>query len=253
MKNLIFGIISIQICTSCSVVGHGFDRDAIQSELALQMPSLSDEDIRKASMAKSDLKAPFSVAVFYRESRDRDLTNSKSSQWTSFDRKKISETLQKLKEKSLVSEYQELSSLMMPGRDLRSLLFAGAHAHCDSVLELSGIGAVDSYENLWAVTYLPLFTMFFVRGTNVDALYKIKANFWDIKNQYLLFATDFEYIQKEVRPGWARNEQNVLEKAKTKAFELLIPELMRRFSKLHNQSFDMRTPAQATAKTSNDK
>jgi len=231
-NKLLISFIGLQLCCSCGIVGHGFDRDEMKNELALQVPTITDEDIKKASAAKSDLFAPFSVGVFYRESRERDPTNTRSSQWTDLDRKIISEALQKLKDQSLISDYLTLSPLLISTPDLKSLLLAAALSHVDVVLQISGIGAVDVYENVWAIAYLPIFTLSFVHGTNVDALYKLKADLWDVKNNYLLFNIDFENIKKEKRPGWFRHEQEILNKAKTQAMDSLKTELFRKFESL---------------------
>jgi len=231
----------LQICCSCGMLGHGFDREELRSQLALQVPSISYDEIRNASLAQSDLVLPFSVGVFYRESLERDLTNTRASQWSAWDKKRFSESLQKLKEKNIISDYSSINPLLVAGRDLKSLLLAAAHSHVDTVLQISGIGEVDTYDNPWSITYLPFFTLFFVRGTNVDALYKIKAELWDVKNQYLFFAVDFENIQKEKRPGWLRYEQRILDKAKAQTIEMLRPEL---YNRLVNISKRAQAPQQ---------
>ncbi len=222
--------------SGCGLVSHGFDREEMRTQLALQFPSITDEDIKKASLTKSDLISPFSVAIFFRETVDRDLTNTRSSQWTDFDRKKIFESFQKLKSDSVISDFTTLNPLTVPGRDLKSLLLAGAHAHTDTILQISGIGSVDIYDNIWALSYLPLFPLLFVRGTNVDVLYKVKAELWDIKNQYLFFSIDTESILKETRPGWLIYQDLILERTKILAIEKMRPILLKKMVELKFKS-----------------
>ena len=51
--------------SGCGLVSHGVYREEMRTQLALQFPSITDEDIKKASLAKSDLVSPFSVAIFF--------------------------------------------------------------------------------------------------------------------------------------------------------------------------------------------
>lgn len=224
--------VAILLCAAAAAVSgcaqsKGFDRSSMYSELKAgpvaraafnqttadsnsTPKEVTDADIAKVMALKPQLKVPFKLGVYFvperygRESRSWESRNW-GPKWDAKD--KEIEWLETLRAEGKVSQIIPISDFAAAGMSsdgampsLKYIRLAAARYGADAVLVIDNATSVDRYFNPASAAYLTIVGMFFVPGSNSDALVMVNGAVFDVGNEYLYCTSVAEGTVKRVGP-----------------------------------------------------
>jgi hypothetical protein len=237
MKKLLIMLIIITIgkysSTGCSS-SRGFDMSALRNQLSDEKTT-TEEEIRKAYDLKPQLPAPFRLAVFFSYPKSSPWRTMGNWIWSGNDKDVFTKAGDELKQKNIISELLILNDSILEGADRKSIRLAAARAGADAVIIINGISDIDSSNNIFAISYLLLATMFFVPGSVTESVFIANASLWDVRNEYLYLSIESEAAAKETRPAFFTGEKGVIKKAKTAAINILKEDFIKKLINMNNK------------------
>lgn len=222
--------------TGCAS-SQGFNRGALRESLETK-PVITDSQIAQTLALKPQLPKPFKVAVLFREPVRG--YEARTWRWTDADKATLAKLADGLKASGEVSDVFVMSHDMLttPAHEatMKEMRLAAARHGADALLIISGAQQIDSYSNNWGWTYLAIAPMFFVQGTQQDALFLARASLWDVRNEFLYMSAESEAIEKQTAPLAFTDEKVLVSKAKDQAVALLSTEVANQIKGLKPQA-----------------
>lgn len=213
-------VLTLSACMS----QQGFDRNLMRTQLGDARES-KNRNINEILALRPQLVLPCKVAIYFRHGRW-------SEEWTSNDKNRLLQLEPELQHRHLVSELLLVNDSIVSGDDLQEIRIAAARLGADAVLVINGSASTDKYSNPLGALYFALVPMFFVPGTETDALFLASATLWDVRNEYLYLSSEGEGLANQTRPIWFAEKKPVIAEAKSKAMEALQKALMARLATL---------------------
>lgn len=215
MKKVILLSVFLVSCSS-----KGFHRESLRG--SLDTPQVSDQAIADEFAKVAQLPKPFRLGVYFKRLEgEQDLALSR---WREEDR----EVLYGMDfPKEEVKAVFPISEELVVSPDFRSVRLAGAKQGADAVLVISGAQKVNHSPNELASTYLLLFPLLFVKGTEVESLFLARALLWDVKNGFLYLGAEAEAEKSWDRPLAFPKTKELILSARREALEKLKLELVR--------------------------
>jgi rhombotail lipoprotein len=221
MKKVILTICAMMILSGCQS-SRGFDRASMYGEFktgpigkasidladANGTPrEITDSDIAKVMALKPQMKVPFKLGVYFVPERSTQYWRGTTSapKWDANDRD-IS-WLEPLRAEGVVAQVIPVSDFAAAGMSsdgavpsLRYIRLAAARYGADAVMVIDNVASVDRYFNPASVAYLTIVGMFFVDGSNSDALVIVNGAVFDVANEYLYCTAEGEGIVRRKGP-----------------------------------------------------
>lgn len=220
---------SISFCLILTAMGcanQEFHRDHLREDS--EKPAvINDTDIKSALDAKAQLPQPFKLAVYFKDSNEREREHGYSPslrpawRWKDEDKAKLLSAFEHLKHDKQISEVFLISRSVVNAVDIKSLRLVAAQHGADALLVVSGEKDTSTSTNGLAVTYIALIPMLFVNGTEVEAVFESHASMWDVRNQFLYLTADADGDKRLAFPAAYTNDDEVIEKAKAESLQKL--------------------------------
>ena len=227
MRNLFIIILTLAL-TACAS-SRGFDRGSLRDQLSAEK-QVTDEDIQKVFELRPQLPSPFRVGVYFSH------PGYGYWNWTGEDKDKVLAIANDLKARNMVSDMFVISESLVEGEaNNKAIRLAAARAGADAVLIINAVSDTDEYNNAMGASYFLLITPFFVPGSVVDGIFMVNAALWDVRNQYLYLSAEAEGSASETRPALFTEQARVIKAAKTRAMQVLVPELSKLFTRINTR------------------
>jgi hypothetical protein len=226
-------LFAIALAALGCATSHGFNRGELRGELGKAAPvEINDHDIQTALDKKPQLPKPFKLAVYFKNPSGTDASRWR---WTGEDKNKILSLAEQMKEAGEISDVFAINDDLVYNSDLRNVRYAAAEHGADAVLVVSGANDVDSYNNMWAWTYVALLPALFVPGNESDVLFMVRAVMWDVRNEFLYMSAEAESEKSHPHPAAFIREREVVQAAKAEAIDKLREQIAKMASGLDDK------------------
>ena len=232
MKTKVLVLMVALVATGCSK--KGFYREEMNAEFGQEL-QVTDASVQEELARRAQLPKPFRLGVYFRDPEMRGIDAGFSRRWSEEERERIFSVLEGFRGQQIshvvnVLPIQEKDQYGQIDQSLPAIRRSAARFGVDAVLVISGVGETVRNANAAALTYLLLAPMFFVRGTNVDSLFIVRATLWDVRNEFLYAAAETEAQTARARPMADAEEKEILLESRKKAVDGLAVELGRQLN-----------------------
>jgi hypothetical protein len=220
-------IAAVAALTFGGCASKGFNRGALQEQIGIKNPVVTDKDIKEILNKKANLPRPFKLAVYFKKPVEGYYQKS-NWRWNDKDKELILEAANELKSEKLVSEVFPILGSVVEGNDLKSVRVAAAKHGADAVLVINGAGEIDKYTNKLGLSYILLVTAAFVPGSVADTLFMSSATMWDVRNEFLYLTAEAEGKVSETYIAlFGETDMERIEKAKALSLANLKVEIVK--------------------------
>ncbi|HEY1078570.1 MAG TPA: hypothetical protein VGE46_00665 [Bdellovibrio sp.] len=211
----------IAACLSLLQIGcasKGFNRGELRAQTGVVKPA-DDKEIAAALSKKPNLPKPFKVAVYFKRpaagGHNNPWAQSRSWTWDEQDKELLVDIAKDLKATGVVADVFPILDSFVTSEDLKALRLVAAQHGADALLLIGGAGTIDRYVNNWALSYVLVVPTLFVKGSEADTLFVTNAVMYDVRNEYLYFATEAEsQTNEKYSPVSSRSDKEILNEAK---------------------------------------
>ena len=209
----------------------GFQQPAVRDASQTGRPVVNDGRVQQAFALRPQLPKPYRLGVFFRQAESTD--GAAAWRWEPAHREAILALDAQLVGKGDVSDVFTIGHGALAGDGLTEIRVAAARHGADAVLIVSGVDETAVSANGWAATYLAVLPVFFAPGNDLDVLFTVHAEMWDVRNEYLYLAAEAEAEAHQRRALPYIDAQAAIEESQSEAVSLLAGELRKRFERLH--------------------
>lgn len=163
----------------------GFDRGTMRVTLGLAGTEAAG---RTSTLAHADMPNPphpLRLALYFVERDIPILQNIRTAHWMSPDKDALVKRLLPLQHDGIVADVFLLADPTIHGHDVKKIRQAATRYDADAVLILEGVGAVDRYNNRYALLYATLIGAYLAPGTVSEALFMVSGSLWDARTDRL--------------------------------------------------------------------
>ena len=208
------------VTLSACAGSQGFDRAEMQ-EVLRQTVDLTQQQAVPDAAERPVPKptAPFRLGLFFTH-RDFPTRHAiQRAEWLSQDKDVLLRALAPLQDQRILRESLVIADSTVSHSNLTEIRKAAARYGADLLLIVTGVGAVDRYNNRYAWLYPTIIGAYFADGTHSDALYLVRAGLWDVKSGLLLASEETEGHAQTVGPAALVDDRVTIRQAKKMALE----------------------------------
>lgn len=222
-------VISSVVVTGCSSSTKTFISEDLTAKESVSEPEYTDTDIKLEFDKKANLPKPFRLGVFFKNDSKM---YSNNWRWKAEDQARILESISKSLSKDMVSSVFKIDESLVEDQTVGEIRYAAARYKADAVLVIEGLSNLRTDVNKWSLSYALVVPAFFVQGNNLESIFAIKANLWDVRNERLYLTTSSEGELKE-QYSWAlkKDDRVYIEKSKDIAIANFEHEVKRAFER----------------------
>lgn len=203
----------------------GFNRGALQDQIGVKNPVVTDKEIKEVLDRKPNLPKPFKLAVYFKSPIKTG--NAKRLNWSESDKNLILDLAKDLNDQNLVSQVFIILDSTVENQDLKSIRIAAAKHSADAVAIVDGAGEMDKYINNWGWTYIFILPAALVKGNEAEALFLTAVTMWDVRNEYLYLTAQAEGKAHRTQTAlFGERDEVILDEAKTNSLKALKGQLM---------------------------
>jgi hypothetical protein len=198
--------------------GPAFDRDTMRAAFDRAETPSAEHRSAVTHAEIQTLAHPLRLALYFVE-RDMPLSHKiRKAEWISQDKAALIHELTPLLNEGIVTDAFLLADSTIRGHDVPKIRQTAARYRADAVLIVEGIGAVDRYNNGYAMWYATLIGAYFAPGTVSEALFMINGSLWETRTDRLYTTTlTAEGRSKSVGSAALIEDDQVLAQAKAAA------------------------------------
>jgi hypothetical protein len=200
---------------------HGLHRDALRAFLESQVDPAPTQPAVSPPNPMQRQSGPFRLALYFMHRDIPPPPSLRTLEWVSADTDLLASRLAPLQVERIVDGIFPLVDPTLRHDDVRMIRKAAARYGADAVLIIDGVGAVDRYQNGSAAFYATLIGAYLAQGTNIDALFMIRATLHDARSERQSAPQLAEGQAHTVGPAMLVEERQVLTQAKERALARL--------------------------------
>lgn len=173
------------ILSACSA-SKGFDRAGIQESLHQQLDFAGGREATHPTTINPSLAESLHLGIYFIRREFPARQSIQTMEWLSADKDAVVQHLAPLRKDKIVREVTVLAeptALTLTRQELRQ---ASARFGIDVLLLVDGVGAVDRYNNAYALLYSTVLGAWLAPGTVIDALFILTSRLWDLRTDQLL-------------------------------------------------------------------
>lgn len=219
-------LIMLSACASNTV----FDRAEMQSVMrqSMQLPTRQTA----AGMPESipTISAPFRLGIFFTEKEFPTRESIRLTTWLSQDGDRLIRALTPLRDRQILSDAIMIANQATQNPGLPEIRKTAERYGVDVVVIITGAGAVNRYNNGYALLYPTIVGAYLAPGTVSEALFLIDGTLWDVRSGAGLGSETAEGHSKQIGTAMTLDDRDVLRQAKTAALEEFGQRLSNRLS-----------------------
>ncbi len=180
------------IALSACSTSQGFDRVAMQDTLHQRMPLLSGTSeantaaATNAAGSRLSFTGPFRLGIYFIRSEFPTRQSVQSGEWLSAEQDRLAHRLAPLRDERILRDVVVLAEPTVRTLSIQELRQAADRYGIDILLLIDGAGAVDRYNNSYALLYPTILGAWLAPGTVSDALFIIDGALLDLRTGRVL-------------------------------------------------------------------
>ena len=209
------------ITLSACAGSKGFDRGEMQEVMRQTVNLTQQQASAGVTEPAPTISAPFRLGLFFTH---KDFPTRRAivrAEWVSRDKDGLLRALAPLQDQHLLSHTIVIADSTVQLSNLTEIRKAAARYDVDVIMIVTGVGAVDRYNNWYASLYPTIIGAYLAPGTVSDALFLIEGSLWDVRSGVGYGTQKAEGTATKVGPATSLEDQEVLDEAKAAALEAL--------------------------------
>lgn len=176
-------LITLSGCASSK----GFDRAEMQ-EVMRRTLNLTPQQTAPGVTERPapPLATPFRLGLFFPRQEFPTRRAIQRIEWLSRDKDVLLHALAPLQDQHILRDSIVIADSTVQNSTLTEIRKAAARYEADVIMIVSGVGAVDRYNNGYAMLYPTIIGAYLAPGTVSDALFMIEGSLWDVRSGELI-------------------------------------------------------------------
>lgn len=171
--------------SACST-SKGFDRTGMHESLHQRLHIADEREPTDSSKSTAPLSEPFRLGIYFVRTEFPTRQSVRSGEWLSAEKDQLVQRLTPLRSDQIVREIVVLAEPTVRTLTRQELRQAAGRYGIDVLLVIDGVGAVDRYNNAYALLYPTVIGTWLAPGTVIDALFLLTGTLWDLRTDRLL-------------------------------------------------------------------
>jgi len=204
--------------SACST-SKGFDRTGMHESLHQRLHIADDRRPTDSPKSTAPLSEPFRLGVYFVRTEFPTRQSVRSGEWLSAEKDQLVQRLTLLRSDQILREIVVLAEPTVRTLTRQELRQAAGRYGIDVLLVIDGVGAVDRYNNAYALLYPTLLGAWLAPGTVIDALFILNGMLWDLRTDTRLDGQTAEGQAQRTGAVVLVEDADVLTEAKHRAIE----------------------------------
>lgn len=204
--------------SACST-SKGFDRAEIHESLHQRLPITDEHASTNSPTSTAPLSEPFRLGVYFVRTEFPARQSVRTGEWLSTEKDRLIQRLAPLRNDRGVHGVILLAEPTVLNPTVRELRQAAGRYGIDVLLVIDGVGAVDRYNNAYALLYPTLLGAWLAPGTVIDALFILNGMLWDLRTDTRLDGQRAEGQAQRTGAVVLVEDADVLTEAKHRAID----------------------------------
>lgn len=208
-------LMTLSACASSK----GFDRAEMQNVMRQTVPLSGPQTAAGVTEPAPRISAPFRLGLLFTQKAFPTREGIRLVEWLSGDRDLLIRALAPLRDQHLLSDVIEITNPSMQNPGFPELRKTAARYGADIIVVITGIGAVDRYNNGYATLYPTILGLYLAPGTVSEALFMVEGSLWDVHSGFAYGPQGAEGRATRVGPAIMIEDLDAVVQAKTAALE----------------------------------
>lgn len=208
-------LMTLSACASSK----GFDRAEMQNVMRQTVTLSGPQTAAGATEPASRISAPFRLGILFTQKEFPTREGIRLVEWLSGDKDLLIRALASLRDQHLLSDVIEITNPSMQNPGLPEIRKAATRYGADMIVVITGVGAVDRYNNGFATLYPTILGLYLAPGTVSDALFMVEGSLWDVHSGFVYGTQGAEGRSTRVGPAIMIEDLDAVVQAKTAALE----------------------------------
>ena len=224
-------LLTLPACASHSAFNRTEIQDVIRQTVTVNLtqpptvPGVAEQPIPSVA-------APFRLGVFFTRQEFPTRETIRPVEWLSQDKDALLRALAPLQDQHILRESLILADSAVPHVSLADIRKAAARYGADVIMIVTGAGAVDRYNNGYALLYPTILGAYLAPGTVSEALVLIDGSLWDVRSGLAYGIVSAEGQSRLVGPAMAIEDQAAFMQGKNLALDTLNTRLVEQLRRL---------------------
>lgn len=196
-----------------------FDRVEMQDLLRQSVKLIEPRPAAGAVEGTPTPSTPFRLGLFFMR---QEFPTRHTIVWGDFlsrDKDALLRTLAPLHDQHLLSEVMVIADSAVPHPTLTEIRKAAGRYGADVIVVVTGVGAVDRYNNGYAAFYPTILGAYLAPGTVSEALFLVEGSVWDVRSGLAYGTLAAEGQAQLVGPAMSIEDREALAQAKAAALK----------------------------------
>lgn len=208
-------LMTLSACASSK----GFDRSEMQNVMRQTVNLSAPQAAAGGTVPAPIISAPFRLGLLFTQMEFPTREGIRLVEWLSGDRDLLIRALAPLRDQHLLSDVIEIANPAMQNPGLAEIRKTAARYGADMIVVITGVGAVDRYNNSYATLYPTILGAYLAPGTISDALFMVEGRLWDVRSGFAYGTQGTEGRSTRVGPAIMIDDRDAIAEAKTAALE----------------------------------
>lgn len=208
-------LMTLSACASSK----GFDRAEMQNVMRQTVNLSAPPAATGVTVPAAIISAPFRLGLLFTQMEFPTRETIRLIEWLSLDRDLLIRALAPLRDQHILSDVIEIANPAMQNPGLPEIRKAAARYGADMIAVITGVGAVDRYNNGYATLYPTILGAYLAPGTISDTLFMVEGSLWDVRSGSSYGTQETEGRATHVGPAIMIDDRDAVAEAKTAALE----------------------------------
>lgn len=208
-------LMTLSACASSK----GFDRAEMQNVMRQTVNLSAPPAATGVTVPAAIISAPFRLGLLFTQMEFPTRETIRLIEWLSLDRDLLIRALAPLRDQHILSDVIEIANPAMQNPGLQEIRKAAARYGADMIAVITGVGAVDRYNNGYATLYPTILGAYLAPGTISDTLFMVEGSLWDVRSGSSYGTQETEGSATHVGPAIMIDDRDAVAEAKTAALE----------------------------------
>lgn len=208
-------LMTLSACASSK----GFDRAEMQNVMRQTVNLSAPPAATGVTVPAAIISAPFRLGLLFTQMEFPTRETIRLIEWLSLDRDLLIRALAPLRDQHILSDVIEIANPAMQNPGLQEIRKAAARYGADMIAVITGVGAVDRYNNGYATLYPTILGAYLAPGTISDTLFMVEGSLWDVRSGSSYGTQETEGRATHVGPAIMIDDRDAVAEAKTAALE----------------------------------
>lgn len=208
-------LMTLSACASSK----GFDRAEMQNVMRQTVTLSGPQTAAGVTEPAPRIPAPFRLGLLFTQKEFPTREGIRLVEWLSGDRDLLIRALAPLRDQHILSDVIEIANPATQNPGPKEILKAAARYGADMIVVITGVGAVDRYNNGYATLYPTILGAYLAPGTISDALFMVEGSLWDARSGFAHGTQGAEGRSTHVGPAIMIDDRDAVAEAKTAALE----------------------------------